>query len=201
MDGMGGSAGRDPLENAPDRTQEWDFFISYASGDVEWAEWIAWQLEEAGYRVLLKAWDVTFGNNWMEIMQQGMTRAKRTIALLSAAYLGSASSQPQWQAAVLADPQGVDRKLAPIRIEDCDRPGFFAQITSIDLFGLDEDTAREKLLEKIKSLLDGRAKPAAPPLFPHASRENAPAFPSPSSPRDERARRLAVERRQKVDRK
>jgi len=26
-----------------------DFFISYNSADRTWAEWIAWQLEEAGY--------------------------------------------------------------------------------------------------------------------------------------------------------
>ena len=28
-----------------------DFFISYNSADQQWAEWIAWQLEEAGYKI------------------------------------------------------------------------------------------------------------------------------------------------------
>ncbi len=26
-----------------------DFFISYNRADRQWAEWIGWQLEEAGY--------------------------------------------------------------------------------------------------------------------------------------------------------
>ena len=35
-----------------------DFFISYTAADRAWAEWIAWQLEGAGYDVVLQAWDV-----------------------------------------------------------------------------------------------------------------------------------------------
>lgn len=34
-----------------------DFFISYNRADGLWAEWIAWQLEEAGYTAVLQAWD------------------------------------------------------------------------------------------------------------------------------------------------
>ncbi|MBV5337401.1 MAG: toll/interleukin-1 receptor domain-containing protein, partial [Deltaproteobacteria bacterium] len=33
-----------------------DFFISYTGADKNWAEWIAWQLEEAGYQVVIQAW-------------------------------------------------------------------------------------------------------------------------------------------------
>ena len=29
------------------------FYISYNSADRQWAEWIAWQLEEAGYTTVL----------------------------------------------------------------------------------------------------------------------------------------------------
>ena len=54
-----------------------------------WAEWIAWELEEAGHRVLVQAWDFVPGSNWIQGMQQGVTRAGRTIAVLSPAYLES----------------------------------------------------------------------------------------------------------------
>lgn len=40
-----------------------DFFISYNSADRTWAEWIAWQLEEAGYTTVLQAWDFRPGSN------------------------------------------------------------------------------------------------------------------------------------------
>jgi hypothetical protein len=31
-----------------------DFFVSYTSADRTWAEWIAWQLEQAGHQVIIQ---------------------------------------------------------------------------------------------------------------------------------------------------
>jgi hypothetical protein len=31
-----------------------DFFISYNKADRQWAEWIAWQLEDSGYKTLFR---------------------------------------------------------------------------------------------------------------------------------------------------
>jgi hypothetical protein len=39
------------------------------------------------------------------------------------------------QSAAQADPQGFTRKLPPIRIEDCARPGVLGQLVSTDRFG------------------------------------------------------------------
>ena len=36
-------------------TEGWDFLISYTPEDLSWAEWIAWQLEAAGFRVVVHA--------------------------------------------------------------------------------------------------------------------------------------------------
>jgi hypothetical protein len=30
-----------------------DFFVSYISADRRWAQWISWQLKQAGYEVVL----------------------------------------------------------------------------------------------------------------------------------------------------
>lgn len=65
----------------------WNFFVSYTQSDRPWAEWIAWQLEEEGYRVLVQAWDFVPGRNWVPSMEQGVRRAERTIAVLSNRYL------------------------------------------------------------------------------------------------------------------
>lgn len=67
----------------------WDFFVSYTQVDQGWAEWVAWQLEDAGYRTLIQAWDSRAGDNWAARMQEGIERADRTIAVLSPAYYGS----------------------------------------------------------------------------------------------------------------
>ena len=41
-----------------------DFFISYTAADRPWAEWIAWQLEVAGFTTLLQAWDFRPGTDF-----------------------------------------------------------------------------------------------------------------------------------------
>ncbi len=146
--------------------QRWDFFVSYTGVDRDWAEWVAWQLEDAGYQVLVQAWDMVAGSNWAVRMQDGIARADRTIALLSAAYLASVYGQAEWQAAQAADPRGFKRKLVPIRIADCPRPGLLGQIVSFDLFSLDQDHARDRLLKEIGASRTGRAKPGIPPHFP-----------------------------------
>ncbi len=46
-----------------------DFFISYTRIDRGWAEWIAWQLEEAGYTAVIQAWDFRPGSNFVQEMQ------------------------------------------------------------------------------------------------------------------------------------
>ena len=42
-----------------------DFFISYTGKDSQWAEWITWQLEAAGYSVYLRVWDLRPGSNFV----------------------------------------------------------------------------------------------------------------------------------------
>jgi hypothetical protein len=171
-----------------------DFFISYTAADRAWAEWIAWQLEDAGYRVLVQAWDFIPGSNWTVRMQQGVAEAARTIALLSDAYLKSVYGRAEWQAAQAVDPLGFAGKLIPIRIADCSRPGLLGQIVSFDLFGLPEVAAAARLAEQVAILRVGRAKPAAAPPFlaapaaPPTLSGPEPAFPgTPSDPAESTA--------------
>ncbi|ABW14695.1 TIR protein [Parafrankia sp. EAN1pec] len=158
----------------------WDFFVSYTQPDRAWAEWIAWTLEEAGWRVLIQAWDFTPGSNWVTGMDEGVAAAARTIAVLSHAYTHSVYGAAEWRAAWAADPTGGQRKLLPVRIGDCPRPGLLGQIGSVDLFGLPQDRARTTLLDAAQRVVSGgRAKPDTAPLFPPAGRAvpTRPSFP------------------------
>jgi hypothetical protein len=65
------------------------FFISYTGADRRWAEWIAWQLEAAGFTTVLQAWDFRPGSDFVRQMNQAVEQAERTIAVLSPAYLAS----------------------------------------------------------------------------------------------------------------
>lgn len=156
-----------------------DFFISYNRADRPWAEWIAWQLEEAGSSASIQAWDFRPGGNFVLEMQAASAGSMRTIAVLSPDYLAAHFTHPEWAAAFSGDPQGADRKLIPVRVRDCALTGLLSQIIYIDLVGLDEARAKEELL---RGLTPGRAKPLRPPAFPASAKPTFPGTGHPPSP-------------------
>lgn len=150
------------------------FFISYNKADRGWAEWIAWQLEEAGYTTVLQAWDFRPGGNFALDMQAATARAERTIAVLSPDYLEALYTHPEWAAAFAKDPTGQGKTLVPVMVRTCDLEGLLPQITYIDLRGSTEAEAREALLGGVRV---GRAKPPSAPAFPGAGAHAAAAQP------------------------
>ena len=140
-----------------------DFFISYNSADKERAEWIAWQLEDAGYTTVIQAWDFGPGQNFVLAMQQAATEAKRTIAVLSTNYLASKFTAAEWAAAFAQDPTGEKRLLIPIRVKPVVLTGLLTPIVYIDLVGsTDEGVAIKRLLEGVSL---ARKKPLTKPDF------------------------------------
>ena len=87
-----------------------DFFVSYTSADKTWAEWIAWQLEAAGYSVVIQAWDFRPGENFVVEMQTAAAEAERTLLVLSDDYLKSSFGRSEWAAAFAQDPTGAARR-------------------------------------------------------------------------------------------
>jgi WD40 repeat protein/3',5'-cyclic AMP phosphodiesterase CpdA len=174
-------------------TKPVDFFISYTSADRVWAEWIAWQLEEAGYHVVVQAWDIVPGVNFVERMDRGIQDAGRTIAVLSPEYLTSVYTKLELQAAYRRDPEGLLRKLLPVRVGPCEPEGLLAVIVYIDLLGLDEPAARECLLAGVRGSVSGRTKPERSPAFPAARAIAArPQFPTEPGPDDGSPARSAI---------
>ena len=163
------------------RSAEWDFFVSYTQTDRAWAEWIAWELERDRFRVLIQAWDMVPGANWVNSMHKGVQRADRTIALLSPEYLASVYSTAEWQAAWRQDPLAEQHKLIPLRVVACERPELLGAIVSADLFGRTEAQTRSELRRVIDQAMTGRAKPAHQPPFPGPGQPRAievqPPFP------------------------
>ncbi|MET9401383.1 TIR domain-containing protein, partial [Kitasatospora sp. NPDC002965] len=144
-----------------------DFFISYSPADERWAAWIAWTLEEAGYRAFLQAWDFVPGTNFVDFMDRGVTESAAVIALLSRNYERSRYGRMEWQAALRADPDAPDRRLVTVRIEDIPVDGLLATLTYIDLVGVDEPArARQLLLNRVAAAMDGRSRPELRPGYP-----------------------------------
>jgi hypothetical protein len=142
-----------------------DFFVSYNKADKQWAEWIAWQLEEAGYSVVVQAWDFRPGGNFVLEMQKAVTESNQTIAVLSEAYLKASFTQPEWAAAFASDPQSLKRKLLPVRVKKCEVTGLLAPLIYVDLVDLVEGVAQQTLL----GALADRVKPEKSPGFPGTS--------------------------------
>jgi hypothetical protein len=159
-------------------TTQWDFFVSYTQADRTWAEWIAWQLEASGHSVLFQGWDFVPGTNWIQLMQDGITKATRLIAVLSSDYLHKSKfGAAEWQAVWADDPDGAERRVIPVRVADCPRPGLLTGIVGIDLFGVPEPKAAQRLQDAITRALAGRAKPVTAPAFPGQPATDAPGGP------------------------
>lgn len=163
-----------------------DFFVSFNSADRAWAEWIASELEAAGYTTYFQHWDFRPGSNFVLEMDKAAANTRRTIAVLSPDYLNARFTQPEWAAALGHDPNGAKRGLIPVRVRPCQIEGLLQTIVYADLVGLDETEARRRLLDAVK---DERPKPAHVPFpkssskpFPGSTRQPASPPPPPQDP-------------------
>jgi hypothetical protein len=157
-----------------------DFFVSYNQADRDWAEWIAWQLEEAGYTTVIQAWDFHAGHNFVVEMDRAARESRRTIAVLSNDYLAAKYTTAEWSEAFARDPTGVGGVLLPVRVRDCQPEGLLRTLARIDLAGLDEPAAKQTLLASIRA---ERLKPSTSPRFPgDAARRPSPAPRFPGLP-------------------
>jgi tetratricopeptide (TPR) repeat protein len=162
-----------------------DFFISYTQADRAWAEWLAWELEAAGYTTRLQAWDMPPGTAFVHAMDQAMQYTLHTLLVLSPAYLRSPMAEAEWRSRFVGDPSGEDRRLLPVRVEDCQPTGLLADRAWIDLVGLDEASARARVVDEVASALRGHARPTSRPRFPAAPPTRAaerPRFPTALPP-------------------
>jgi hypothetical protein len=141
-----------------------DFFISYNNADKDWAEWIAWILERAGFSVIFQLWDFEPGQNFILKMHEAITTTRKTIAVLSENYLNAEFTHSEWAAAFQRDPKSEKGVLVPIRVKECKPEGLLASIIYVDIVGFSEKDACKVIL----GAFSGRdeRKPSDPPLYP-----------------------------------
>jgi tetratricopeptide (TPR) repeat protein len=96
-------------------------------------------------------------------MHQATQQAACTIAVLSPAYLGSAFGEAEWRVAFASDPTGEQGLLLPVRVAEVTPPGLLRSRVYLDLVGLDEQAATERLLAGVRG---GRARPPGRRPYP-----------------------------------
>jgi TIR domain len=124
-------------------------FVSYTAQDKEWAEWLAYRIEDGGlYRALLQEWDFVPGENYVQRMNDAVQTSLLVVLVMSEAYFRSACCRDEWTAALVGDRTGGGRIL-PVRVEDCEIPALLRPRVYVDLVETTETEAADRLARGI----------------------------------------------------
>ena len=104
----------------------------------------------------------------MQLLHDGIQRSERTLAVLSPDYLErSPFGTAEWQTVWPADPNGLLRRLVPVRVSSCQPTGLLISIVYIDLVDIDEASCSARLRDGLFAAITGAyPPPAGPPSFP-----------------------------------
>ncbi|GIH66414.1 FxSxx-COOH system tetratricopeptide repeat protein [Microbispora siamensis] len=126
-----------------------DVYLSYASEDRMWADWIAALLDRYGYRVKLRGVDT---DEALELGGEGL----RTVVVLSGAYIRASRGEEVWQR--LTGPEASGRgEVVPLRVSESRFPSPFGDRALADLTRISEHAAAETVLRAFGRAEDGPA--------------------------------------------
>ncbi|MBV9084560.1 MAG: tetratricopeptide repeat protein [Acidobacteriaceae bacterium] len=110
-------------------------------------------------------WDFSPGSNFVDTMERAVSESRHIVAVLSPDYLASVYTRAEWALALnKANPN--QETLIGVRVRNCDANSIISSLLYVDLVGLEEHEARQRLLQSVGS---HRKRPSAPPTFPVSS--------------------------------
>ena len=141
-----------------------DFFISCEHKDIPWAEWIDWNLESFGYTsiILLKDFDADTPDYYKK-MHDALNESKVFVAVYSWQYAHSDRWPAEWHTAYVKDPLGEKGLFIPVRIEAVQKEGLLLPFESVDIFGMNEEQAGNKLRGSMLKVFGGTVTDTVPP--------------------------------------
>ncbi|SNX56408.1 tetratricopeptide repeat protein [Streptomyces sp. TLI_55] len=170
-------AARAPQEESGDEADGRErVFISYAGADRAWAEWVAWQLQEAGFGVELDVWHWRVGDNLVWRTSEALERADTVVALFSRAYF----EQGHWTEMEAVSAIAGEGRLIPLVVEPLeprDIPALLAAHVRSDLHSMEEPEALSALLRAVSDPTPPAERPRFP-ATPERSHPMAPRLPS-----------------------
>jgi len=163
-----------------------EFFLSFTGADRPWAVWLLAELDAAGYSSVSQLRDFVAGTNFVMEMDQAARQTRRTLGVLSAKALEAPYVRQEWGQRLATDPTGEQRALVLVRVGPCEPQGLLGPVVYIDLVGLDEASARERLREELAAVVGGQrplpAEAAFPGGGPAAAKVGQPRFPTALPP-------------------
>lgn len=136
-----------------------DFFVSYNKDDADWATWIAWQIEDAGYTTVIQAWDFLPGDDFVARMDRAKAECARVLLVLSPSYRQAAFANSEWHDFYARDAEGTQRLILPVLVRPCEVAPLLKSRVRVDALAKTAPQARRELLDAVRT---------APPLAPAA---------------------------------
>jgi len=122
-----------------------DIFVSYTSGDRDWAFWIGQELARLQHQPRIHEWEIQAGGDIPAWMEERLQRADRVLCVVSADYLTKDYSGWERRSAQWAAASKRPNFMLPVFVEDCEAPVAMGHLKRCKLFGLAEDNARASL--------------------------------------------------------
>jgi hypothetical protein len=160
----------------PNRTKDYDLFLSHASEDGAWCERLAKRLRADGVRVWLDTWELQPGDKLADRINDGIERSRQTAVVWTPRYF---APHKQWTKAEqwsrqYTDALGQNRLLIPLLREDCEIPALLTDLLLVD-FRSDErfeDAVLE--LREALCLPEALRRASAREPVPESARESVP---------------------------
>jgi hypothetical protein len=135
-------------------------FISYSHHDRQQVDVIAERLRTDGHEVWIDSLQLKPGDNISQRVHQGLATANAVVFVISSNSLHSEWVQQEFAAIALQQLSTSERRIIPIRLDDCEVPSYLADRLYID-FSADFVHGLEQLSHALK--VHAAAAPAALP--------------------------------------
>ena len=144
---------------------EYDVFISYSSHDKEWVRNdLLNRIEGAGFRAFIDFRDFARGAPSIKEMERGVVRCRKTLLILTPAYVESAWCELETIMLQTLSPANQDLRLIPVLKSRCSKPLRIGALTHIDFTeNADLDLAWTQLLGSLSPTTPPDTKPTLPP--------------------------------------
>jgi len=153
----------------PERSFEYDVFLSHNSADKPRVRVLAERLRAAGLRVWLDEWAIKLGDDIYLAIERGLDTARVLILCLSRAAIDSGWVSAERSTALFSDPTNEGRRFIPVLLDDCELPRMLRRFKYLD-YRQETGAAFDELLAACKP----NGEPTPPGPAPRPARRPAP---------------------------